>query len=111
MKGKQEKPAPWYVYICAILLLCLIIFGGPRLSRYYKERYQENVRKHGVSVRAMITGKNTHKGSTVKFSYFFRDRRFNNRESNPDLFDRYNEGDSVYILLDSTDPAKSFITE
>lgn len=99
----------WYQLAAFILLMAVIGIGGPYLSSLYNKKYKNDITKNGTAVNAVVFQKKTHKGNTVHFKYRFKDETYKNHEQNDSLFESLNIGDSITILLDSTDPSESYI--
>ncbi len=106
MKFKTLVP-----YLAFILLMLLIMIGGPRLSAYLTKNYKEKIDEHADTCKAYVYLKKTHKGNTVHFRYYYRNRPYKNDEQNDEWFDRLRIGDSITIKLDSTDPGSSYIID
>lgn len=92
-----------------VLLMLAIGYGGPYISSLLNKRYRQRIDNNSVTTKAFVYKKNSHKGKTVHFRYYFKNKVYNNNEQNSFLFKQLSLGDSIYILLDSTNPSASYI--
>lgn len=99
----------WLSLIGFIVLLFLIFFGGPLLSKTIFKNYRKKIDKNGTQCSAIVYLKKTHKGNTVHFRYSYKGNFYKNHEQNESLFDVINIGDTIPIMLDSTEPEGSYI--
>lgn len=99
----------WFMLAGFILLMLAIAVGGPYTSKLARNHYRKNIEANGAFTKAVISGKNTHKGNSVIFKYSFKDRNYKNREQSNYYFEELLIGDTVTILLDSTHPFDSYI--
>ena len=99
----------WLSLIGFVVLLGLILFGGPRLSNYLNARYRENINRNGAFCVAEVIQKRTHKGNSVHFRYKYKGAIYKNHEQDDSLFNSVSIGDSIKILLDSTNPGNSYV--
>ena len=107
MKAKNG----WLWLVALLLLLICIFYGGPLLSSYIDKKHRNKIEKNGKITRAIVFLKKTHKGNTVHFQYYYKNKLYKNNEQNDSFFNELNIGDSIYILIDSTSPSSSYILE
>jgi hypothetical protein len=100
----------WLSLIAFILLLMLIGVEGPYFTSLWFKNYKAKINKNGKEIKAVISKKNEHKGNSLHYKYSFQNEMYKNSESNENsFFDKINVGDTVNILLDSTNPSESYI--
>jgi len=99
----------WLSFIGLIILILVILYGGPYLSSLSDRNYRNKINQNGIAARAIVFLKKTHKGNTVHFKYDFKNNSYKNNEQDDSLFDVLNIGDTINIFLDSTNPSASYI--
>ena len=99
----------WLSIAGFILLMIAILYGGPYLSSSLNENYRKGIKKNGVKNEAVVISKRSHKGNSVHFKYTFKGLKYINHEQNDSIFESVRIGDTIEILLDSTEPSKSYI--
>ena len=92
-----------------VIILALINYGGPLLSKKAFESYKNSVDKNGVFLKALVSGKRQHKGHLVSFTYTYRGKEYSNEEQDADYYDELAIGDAIQVVVDTTDPDKSYI--
>jgi hypothetical protein len=103
------KNKGWLSLAGFVLLLFLIIWGGPFLSSTIDKNYRKKINENGIDCLAEVFLKKTHKGNTVHFKYYYKGVLYRNNEQNDSLFNMLNIGDTIYIKLDTTNPDDSYI--
>lgn len=99
----------WLSLIGFFVLLILIFFGGPLLSKTIFKNYQKKIDRNGTQGSAIVYQKKTHKGNSVHFRYSYKGNLYKNHEQNEDLFNLISVGDTILIMLDTTEPGNSYI--
>jgi|GEM_PF-5417359 len=95
--------------IAFLLILFTVLYGGPRLSSYLHRKYKRSIDKNAIEISAMVYQKKTHKGHLVMFRYVYKSKEYRNREQDNELFEKLSIGDSIRIIIDTTDPSSSYI--
>ena len=103
------KTTGWLSLIGFILLVLLILFGGPFLSKSYDKNYREAIDKNSTLAAAEVFNKKTHKGNSVHFKYYYKDKLYTNHEQNDSLFDALRIGDVIVVVIDTTNPEDSYV--
>jgi hypothetical protein len=100
----------WLLVIAFIVLLILIGFGGPYFTSLWFKNYKAKINKNGKEIKAVLFKKNEHKGNSLHYKYSFQNKVYKNSEANEtSFFDKINVGDTLDVLLDSTNPSESYI--
>jgi hypothetical protein len=99
----------WISLIAVFCMFFGIIFGGPQLNAYLFRKYKENIDKNGTIVNALVYLKKSHKGKSTHFRYRYKNQIYRNHEQNSDIYKALEIGDSITILIDSTNPSDSYI--
>lgn len=92
-----------------LIPLFIIWYGGGYLQIYLSKKDRMEIKKNGILNKAVIYNKNTHKGKFVYFRYVYNHEIYENSEKSNSLYYELSLGDSVNILLDSTNPYNSYI--
>jgi hypothetical protein len=109
----RHTPLPWKRILLNIsglaILLTLILYGGPMLSRKLDRDYKNDIDKNGKILRAVIISKRQHKGHLVSFQYSLNGKNYKNEEQDASYYEYLDIGDSVLIKVDTTSPKQSYI--
>jgi hypothetical protein len=99
----------WFTLAGFMLLIIAILYGGPFLSSLVDKNYRKKIDRNCIVSKAVVYLKKTHKSNTVHFKYQFNNIEYKNNEQDDLLFKKLNIGDTINILLDSTNPSASYI--
>jgi hypothetical protein len=103
----QKKPA--YNPLMLLLLVALILGGGPLMSGFFTKKEREGINKNGLVISAVVSEKKVSKGQFIYFTYTYLGNAYNNREMNENYYKQLTVGESIQIKIDTTNPEKSYI--
>jgi hypothetical protein len=98
-----------YHFFMLMLLVALILWGGPLMSGFFANKKQERIDQNGLVIPALVSGKKVSKGQFVYFTYTYLGNVYDNRELNDNYYQQLSAGDSIQIKIDTTDPGSSYI--
>ncbi len=96
--------------IAAIVLIFSIFYYGPQLSKLSFDNYKKDIDKNKLSVKAIVTRTNTHKGKSVYFKYLYNQAIYTNTQGGDTLYENVVIGDSINIIIDSLHPEDSYVS-
>ena len=104
----------WSYLLCLIgffLLFVGIPIGGPMLSRAYGKYCKEKIDRNGVAIKAVVRSKSYNKGRYIRYSYWFDGTKYTDHEQSDSLYELYNAGDTIDIMIDGTNPENSYVID
>lgn len=116
-KKPPDSPQPWYLifkewsfwnFFLGILLVLLVIFGGPKFSKWMKNNEENRIWKHGKIITGTLLEHRNMKGDYLKIEYEWGGKKYSFREYTSS-YESVPDGTKLLIMVDSTSPEDAFL--
>lgn len=105
--GFYKKHKEYINFFSGVLLLACIFILGPMFSSWYGKNQEEKIRNNGVQVYGVVTGFGNLKGKYVEIGYFYKEDWYT--LTTQDYPEYLGEGNTVIVLVDSTNPREAYL--